>query len=201
VNLTSQGTPQSVKDRPRANTPSVARTAVIGPAIDRVEDDVRLLRIEYEKFFNGALEVPPEEMRRRVASELRRLRLGGGAKSVADDFRLASVEAQFNAYAERFGRRLRQREEGRQEIARPAPAVRDDDRSVVVGGGEVTADAAEKLYQRLARGGNAPRFDLETFRVYLSRQLTSIQAKTGRAAVEFRIAEEDGQMKLRARAV
>lgn len=201
MNLTSQGTPQSVKDRPRANTPSVARTAGIGPAIDRVEDDVRLLRIEYEKFFNGALEVPPEEMRQRVAAELRRLRLGGGAKSVADDFRLASVEAQFNAYAERFGRRLRQREEGRQEITRPAPAARDDDRPVVVGGGEVTADAAEKLYQRLARGGNAPRFDLETFRLYLSRQLTTIQAKTGRAAVEFRIAEEDGQMKLRARAV
>ncbi|MDX1996383.1 MAG: hypothetical protein SF066_01585 [Thermoanaerobaculia bacterium] len=201
MNLTSQGTPQSVKDRPRTNTPASARNAGIGPAIDRVEDDVRLLRIEYEKFFNGALEVPPEEMRQRVGSELRRLRLGGGAKSVADDFRLASVEAQFNAYAERFGRRLRQREEGRHESVRAASAARDDGRPVVVGGSEVTADAAETLYQRLARGGNTPRFDLETFRVYLSRQMTSIQAKTGRSAVEFRIAEEDGQMKLRARAV
>jgi hypothetical protein len=206
VNRASHGTPQIVKDRRRPDSPSAvptrATSAGIGPAIDRVEEDLRVLRIEYEKFFNGALEIPPEELRNRLSAELRRLRVGGGVKSVADDFRLASVEAQFNSYADRFVRRLREREEGRIGVPR-VTAVRppDPDGPVVIGGQDVSVEAAETLYRRLARGPNAPRFDLETFRVYLSRQLTSIQAKTGRAEVEFRIAEEDGQMKLRARPV
>lgn len=200
MNRPSQGTPQIVKDRSGANLARAAVTAGIGPAIDRLEDDVRVLRIEYEKFFNGALEVPPEELRHRLAAELRRLRLGGGAKSVADDFRLSSLEAQFNAHADRYARRLREREEGR-HAARVVAAPPKPEGPVVVSGQEVSTAAAEQLYRRLARGDNAPRFDLESFRLYLTRQLTSIQAKTGRAEVEFRIAEEDGQMKLRARPV
>lgn len=205
MNRASQGTPKIVKDSMRPKTaaasPERAGAGSIGPAIDRIEEDLRVLRIEYEKFFNGALEVPPEELRQRVAKELRRLRLGGGAKSVADDFRLSSVEAQFNAYADRFGRRLRDREEGRHALHRAVPPPPDPDRPVVVGGQEVSVEAAHRLYEKLARGGSAPRFDLETFRLYLTRQLVSIQAKTGRAEVEFRIALEDGQMKLRARPV
>lgn len=201
MNRASHGTPRIVKDPPRPAGGAAGPSSGIGPAIDRAEEDLRVLRIEYEKFFNGAIEVPPEELRNRLGKELRRLRLGGGAKSVADDFRLASVEAQFNAYADRYARRLREREEGRSAGTRSAVPAVQPDRPVILSGQEVSVENAERLYQRLARGANAPRFDLETFRTYLIRQLISIQTKTGRAEVEFRIAEEDGQMKLRARPV
>jgi len=61
------------------------------------------------------------------------------------------------------------------------------------------------LYEQVtaagAPGGGAegPRFDLASFGSYLQRQSAAIRAKTGCAEVQFRLAAEDGKLKLKAR--
>ena len=173
----------------------------LGDALDLLARDIRLLQIEYEKFFNGALPVPPEDFRHRVQAQLRNLR-NTTTTSAVDNFRLADLEARFNSYNELFNRRVRDREEGRHRAHRPAPVEvrRFDPRQGIVVGETVDPEAAEALYQGLAGGpGDGPRFDLDSFQTYLARQAAAIRAKTGCAEVQFRLADEDGKLKLKAR--
>ena len=86
-----------------------------------LDRDVQQLRVDFERFFNGALPFPPEELRGRVQAQIRTLRgLSNGATAV-DNFRLGDLEARFNSYNELFNRRLRDTEEGRHPAARHAP--------------------------------------------------------------------------------
>lgn len=169
--------------------------------IDRLQRTVRQMRIEYEKFFNGARDVPPEDLREQIQGEIRALR-NSNLNSVAENFRLAQVEARFNSFGELYGRRLRQAEEGRGPLLVPGQrrAQRFDPHRGVEVGDDLDPAAVEALYQGLSRGpGQGPRFDLESFRDYLGKQVGALRARTGCARVRFRLEEEGDRLKLKAK--
>ncbi len=178
-------------------------TAGLQEAVDRLAQDVQQLRIDFERFFAGALPFPPEDLRVRVQTQLRNLRNGSGGTAV-DNFRLGEIEARFNSYNELFNRRLRDREEGRQRAGRPSvppPPRYDPERGITVGS-QLEPAAVEALYRGLAASAGAgPRFDLESFGAYLLRQAAAIRDKTGCDEVQFRLAPEEGRMKLKARPI
>jgi hypothetical protein len=183
--------------------PGVQRPA-FGEALDQLGRDIQQLRVDYERFFSGALPVPPEELRARVQGQIRHLR-GQSLLSAVDSFRLGDFEARFSSYNELFNRRLRDLEEGRQPAARqappPAPKRYDPEKGVVFSE-RVDPEGVEALYQGLASApGEAPRFDLDSFQTYLTRQVAAIRDKTGCSQVQFRLATEDGKVKLKARPV
>jgi len=165
--------------------------------LDRLDAGIKHLKVEFERFFNGALIVPPNELRDRIQAQMRRLR-DDPMLSFADHFRLTQLEARFNSYSELFNRRIRQKEEGRAP-AGGEPEAALDPRSGVVVGEELRPDAVEALYVGLCRGERTPRFDLESFKSYLDRQAEAIRSKTGCSKVRFRLVEEDGRTKLKAR--
>jgi len=170
--------------------------------LDHLGRDIKQLQVDYERFFNGALPFPPEELRNRVQSQLRQLR-NLNLTAAVDNFRMADLEARYNTYNELWNRRVRDLEEGRHTTVRPAAAVEapryDAARGILVTGA-VEPEAAEALYQGLARS-EAPKFDLDSFRAYLERQAAAIRTRTGCGQVQFRLADEDGKMKLKARPV
>lgn len=170
--------------------------------IDRLADRIQDLRVEYERFFNGALLIPPLELQEHIQGLLRRLR-GRPMTAFADRFRLTQLEARFNSFVELANRRLREREEGRgaARVARSGDERRPDPRQGVVVGERVATEAVEILYAGLCQGRTPPRFDLDSFRDYLHRQSASIRTKTGCSEVRFRVVDEDGQVKLKARPV
>jgi len=171
-------------------------------AIGQLAAAIERYKLECDKFLNGATQVLPEEARTRVAHDLRELR-SSQIRGVAENFRLSTLEARFNALTERFGRMLRTREEGRAPGLRtsaPPPESRFDAATGVVLDRRLDPEAVEALFAGLARRG-ASRFDLESFRGYLSQQLDAIRAKTGAREVQFRVAEEDGKLKLKAKPV
>jgi len=175
-------------------------------ALDQLGRDVQQLRVDFERFFNGSLPFPPDELRGRVQAQLRNLRNANLATAV-DSFRLGDLEARYNSYNELFNRRLRDAEEGRQPGVRHAPPSlpaprRHDPAQGIVFGERIDPEAAAALYQGLAAApGDSPRFDLDSFQTYLARQVTAIREKTGCSQVQFRLASEDGKVKLKARPV
>ncbi len=196
-------------DRPGA-APVPARPSLV-QQLDQLADGIEKFKIEFERFLAGATITPPDEHKARLVRELRELR-NANLRASADQFRLASLEARFNSYSELFNRRLRDREEGRG--ARPvraiaaAPERRLDALAGVVVTDRLEAEAVTALYQTLTRrvneaaaAGAAPAMGLDTFRGYLSQQIESIRLKTGCEAVQFRIATEDGKLKLKAKPV
>jgi hypothetical protein len=189
-----------------ASPPGAAQRQLPGLAevFDRLDRDIKQLRVDFERFFSGALPFPPEELRTRVQAQIRTLR-GVNLKNFADNFRLSDLEARFNSYNELFNRRLRDAEEGRRPVTRPVPipVSRFDPEKGIVFGDRIDPEAVEALYQGLAAapGDGGPRFDLDSFQTYLTRQVAAIREKTGCAQVQFRLAAEDGKLKLKARPV
>lgn len=183
--------------------PAQARRAVaLGETLDQLGTDIRKLQIDFERFFNGGLPFPPEELRTRLQTQIRNLRTLN--LSSVDSFRLGDLEARFNSYNELFNRRIRDREEGRHQGARPLVAAekpRYDPAKGIVFGANVDPAAVEALYQGLAGRGEGPRFDLDSFQTYLARQAAALREKTGCSEVQFRLADEDGKLKLKARPV
>ena len=193
---------------PAASAPALGagRRPSFAEALDQLGRDVQQLRVDFERFFNGSLPFPPEDLRGRVQAQLRNLRNANLATAV-DSFRLGDLEARYNSYNELFNRRLRDAEEGRQPGARHAPPSlpsprRHDPAQGIVFGERIDPEAAAALYQGLAAApGDAPRFDLDSFQTYLARQVAAIREKTGCSQVQFRLASEDGKVKLKARPV
>lgn len=203
--LGGPGAPGTPGARPGAPAADATRLAPpLGDTLDQLAREIRQLQIDGERFFNGGLPVPPEELRNRIQAQIRHLRtLKIG--STLDSYRLGDLEARFNSYNELFNRRLRDREEGRHHgVHHPAHAERRryDAREGVTLGASFDPEAVEALYQGLAsRPGDGPKFDLDSFEKYLARQVAALREKTGCDQVQFRLAEEDGKLKLKARPV
>lgn len=173
----------------------------------QLAEGIEQFRVDSERFFNGGLALPPEELRSRLQSMLRELR-SVQMRAAADQYRLGTLEARFNSFSELFGRRLREREEGRGTPvpravvapARPAYDVREGIVLRTAGTGDEAA-AVEALWSGLAAAGGGRRLELETFRGYVAKQVDEIRAKTGAASVQFRVVEEDGRLKLKAKPI
>ncbi len=167
--------------------------------IELLSQKVNQHRIDGQRFFAGDLKLPPDNLRDLIMRNLRRLQSSKLGTS-ADRFRLGSLEAQFNSHLELFGRRLREREQGAAGPKVDRPELQHDPRQGVLAGREGAVEALYKaLYLR--RGKAKPKVDLERFRKRLDKQADAIREKTGCREIQFRIAEEGGKMKIKAKPI
>jgi hypothetical protein len=172
---------------------------VLGRKLNALERSIKSFQIAFQRFLAGDIPVPPLDQGDSIQNEFRRLR-NVGLRGVAEQYRMGSLEARFNSYRELFTRRERERERG---TPRATKEVRPSPTEGVVVGKKGHQQAAEILYQGLfmAQGSGNPGMDLERFRSYLGKQADTVRAKTGCADVHFRVAVEDGKMKLKARPI
>ena len=120
------------------------------------------------------------------------------ARSTADRFRLRSLEARFNTHSELFHRQLSEQEEGLGRVPVASGATTKEGRFVV--GDEIERETAASLYASLyTDSAMAATIDFETFISYLESQRDLIRKKSGCARVQFRVAQEDGKRRLKAR--
>lgn len=177
--------------------------------LDALEHDLRGMRIEFERFFGGGIDVAPEQLVLDLAVRIRDLR--SQTHGAVEAFRLGSLEAQFNSYREMFQRRLRNRELGIAEARRsqqpvaaaaaPEPAVLDPRQGVVVRD-RVPSAVAEALHRELCQGNSRlGKVDSATLLGFLERQASNLRARTGCTSVRFRVVHEDGELRLKARPV
>ena len=169
--------------------------------VHRLTQGIEQFRIDSLRYFAGDLKVPPEELKTQISSGFRRLRVGG-IKGVADNFRLNSLEARFNSQIDLYNRKLREREQGGSRKVAKQKAAPDPMRGVTLGkNGD--SNAVEVLYKGLYLSGGSrnPSMDLEKFRSYIDRQAAVVRSKTGCEDIQFRIAVEDGKMKIKAKPV
>lgn len=168
--------------------------------LDRLSRDIDQLKVDFDRFFNGALEIPPEDDRTTIRDTIRQLH-AVNVISRADTFRLSSLEARFNSLSELANRRMRDRETGpRSHTIASSEAVRPSARVGVALGENPAPATAEILFNELYRlADRDPKTDLESFRQYLASQVSRIRQRTGCEKVEFRVASVDGKMKLKAR--
>ena len=173
--------------------------------LDSLADGIERWKIDFERFLAGARQLPPDEGRARIVKELRDLR-AASIRSAADQFRLSALEARFNSYSELNNRRLRDREEGRGGRPATTSGIAGekalDPMAGIVLTDRIEEASVEALYKALSsQPSAAPAIDFATFRGYVARQIELIRIKTGCESVQFRIAAEDGKLKLKAKPV
>ena len=176
--------------------------------IARVEQAIRALRVEFSKFFAGALERPPYTLQTPITTTLNSLLNGGGGENrrTVDQFRLNSLNAKFNSLAEMWNKNVRNLEEGRPSaLQRQSSPGNTQERTpeelcrVGVRAAGATPDdpAIKKLYDTFLRasrqtGAEKPSLSYQSFYAQISRRLEKHHRK-GHEELTFRVCVVDNR--------
>jgi hypothetical protein len=79
--------------------------------LDRLEDGIRRLKIDYDIYFNGAAKRPPTDAQWRVETLIKRLQ-DSGKLSFSQRFRYTSLAQRYALFSELWRQRVKVREEG-----------------------------------------------------------------------------------------
>lgn len=168
--------------------------------IDRLESEIRQLRVEYQRFFNGEVQVPPEDEAERIRRRLSEL-ASIAQLSPVERFRLNGLESRFNSMGELHRRRMRELSSSQRAAAlragaaagKQAPAA-----TAVVVGPKSSSEQINGLYQRVYPDQNT-KVALEDFHKALEKQAAKVRKKTGCKNVRFTVRTEAGKRRLRAK--
>ena len=192
--------------------------------LDLLDQSIRQLQIEWEKFFAGVERKPPSELKARVEALIRR-NFDAEIRNNAERFRYQSLTARYNTFNELWSKRLRALEEGRPlgihgpHLHAHAAAVSPEPKTAPQAvpetprrGGEVRLhdplhdnEAVRELYQSFVearrQAGEAAAVKFESFRKLIGQQASRILTEKGARAVDFRLETRDGKVSLKAKPV
>jgi len=157
----------------------------------QIDRDLKALIITYEKFFSGLEKREPYKERDELTKLVRSL-IGVHITQADIKFRLQSMTAKFNTYAQQWDRQLKLLEEGklRRQLRPGASSSRAKKAS---GDGEF--DSVYSAYQK-ASGGKPSR---EKFDAMLQQQKEKLRSKYGDRKFEFAVVTENGKPKIKVR--
>jgi hypothetical protein len=162
--------------------------------IERLEEEIHLFQVEYQRFFNGESKLPPEAQADRIRRQLTRLN-GISQLTSVEQFRLSGLEGRYNSLSELFRRRLRDMDYSeRRGPETPDPGAT----AAVIVGHETGANDVASLYDTLY-AQRTTNVALEDFHAYLLKQATQVRERTGCSRVRFSIASADGKPRLKVR--
>lgn len=188
--------------------------------LDRLEESIRKLKIQYDQFFRGLRKLPPTEDRKRVEESLRDM-MRGKLRDNASRFRYNGIVAAYNRFQELWSRQMREREEGpvnfreRQKAMRapaepppsapvkPAVTPRSADSYVKVSSAS-NGNAMAEIHRLVAEANKAlgkASPSVEQVAALVEKQAEQLRARYSVDAVAFRVETVDGKVKLKAKPV
>jgi hypothetical protein len=188
--------------------------------LDRLEEQIRKLKIQYDQFFRNLRKLPPTEDRKRVEEALRDM-MRGKLRDNASRFRYNGIVAAYNRFQELWSRQMREREEGpinfreRQramqqppepppaEAKKPAVTPRSDDSYVRVTSSS-NGDAVAELHRQVAEANKAlgkASPSAEQVAALVEKQAEQLRGRYNVDAIAFRVETVDGKVKLKAKPV
>ena len=191
--------------------------------LDKLEEDIRKLKVKYEMFFMGSMKMPPQHERRLVEVYIHEL----GKQKMRENarrFRYNQLLSRYNQYRELWGRKMREREEGPLDFRRrqaalnepsaPAPpqqaakgsrvtSSNSDSYVKLVPGsnGEAIRDLYDQIEKEHQKLGKAPNVTFEQLRAMVEKQSESVRARYNVDVVGFRVDVVDGKVKLKAKPI
>jgi hypothetical protein len=185
--------------------------------LDKLEEDIRILKNKYDQFFAGIAKVPPHFDRHaleRYIHELNKLKIRDNSRR----FRLSTLVSRYNQYREMWARRMREREEGPLDYRRrqaalegPAPAQAPPRPAVTSAPADpyvrMTPGANGEQIRRLhadieranAAMGKSNSVTVEQLAAMVQKQTELVRSKYNVNTVAFRVETVDGKVKLKAK--
>ncbi len=197
--------------------------------IEKLEQAIRLLKVQYDQYFAGVLKLPPFELRHEVERLIRQYSNVAIEKSSLR-FYLNSLVTRFNTFSELWAKCLRLREEGRampgfpaarqppvrsslgQIAARQAsgngngsrPPAKPSPLQTVVGGPDWDADSLRPLYHKYLEalrehGKDTEDVSFANFSRQIVRKADAVKNRSSCDAVRLRLTIEEGRVLFKAR--
>ena len=187
--------------------------------LDKLEEDIRILKNKYDQFFAGIIKVPPSFERHgveRYIHELNKQKIRDNSRR----FRLSTLVSRYNQYREMWARRMREREEGPLDFRRrqallegpePAPAAEPPRRPVTSAPPDpyvrmapgANGEQIRRMHEAIERAhgemGKASNISLEQLAATVQKQADLVRTKYNVNTVAFRVETIDGKVKLKAK--
>ena len=185
--------------------------------LNRMEQDIRKLKIEYEQYFGGGKSRPPSDTEWRIEQIIKRYGDRGAEMNFAQRFRYGNLSQTFAKYKEIFHKRMKKREEGTVEhhfgaAARAIEAERARQRKaqppapVAVRCSDPAQEPqkVEQIYQAfreaLERSGQSTdNISRKNFEEFLQKKVEQLRRQKGGQDVEVVVSLEGGKASLKAR--
>lgn len=186
--------------------------------LDKLEEDIRRLKNQYDLFFAGIVKVPPSFMRHQVEAyihEMNRIKMRDNARR----FKFNTVLSRYNQYREMWARRMREREEGPLDYRRrqsamagppeaiprmpPPPVTSPSPDPYVKMTPGANGEQVRKLFEEIARAhvelGKPSNVTLDQLAAMVQKQTELVRSKYNVNTVAFRVETIDGKVKLKAK--
>jgi len=176
----------------------------IDEELDRLEYEMRRLKIEYDIFFNGGTSRPPLDTRGRVETTIKRL-YDSRNLSFGQRFRYNGLVARYNVLRELWRRQTQEREEsGRPPTAEAQVAARASVAAIRFNDLGNEPEKVSELYDTLIAakrqcGERVGTLTLETFSDFLRARAEQLRRELAADAIEFVVGVENGRVRFTAR--
>jgi hypothetical protein len=176
----------------------------IDDELDRLEYEMRRLKIEYDIFFNGGTSRPPTDTRGRVETTIKRL-YDSRNMSFSHRFRYNGLVARYNVLRELWRRQMQEREEsGRPPTAEAQVAARTSLSAIRFNDLGNEPEKISELYDTLIAakrqcGERVGALTLESFTEFLRARAEQIRHELAADAIEFVVGVDNGRVRFTAR--
>ena len=176
----------------------------IDDQMDRLEQEMRRLKVEYDIFFNGGTVRPPHDTKGRVETAIKRLYDSRGM-SFSQRFRYNGLVARYNVMRELWRRQMKEFEQtGRAPTVEAQAALRTLSAKVRCRDPKLEPEKVSELYDYLIAakrecGERIGNLSLQVFTQFLTSRSDQIKHDLSADTVDFVIGIENGNVKFTAR--
>ena len=172
--------------------------------LDRLEYEIRRLKVEYDIFFNGGMLRPPVDTKGRVETTIKRIYDNRGM-SFGQRFRYNSLVARYNVMRELWRRQTQSREEsGKPPTQEAQAALREQVTVIRCHDPKLEPEKVSELYDQVVAakrkcGEKLGALSLEVFTQFLTSRAEQIKDTLATDAVDFVVGVDNGRVKFAAR--
>lgn len=177
----------------------------IDEELDRLDDGIRRLKIEYETYFNGGNPRPPSDLLFRVEKTIKRFASGTSELSFRQRFRFNQLAQRYAVHNDLWRKKLKIKEEGPQHGTASSGSMSSKTgafRPFCIDCAEPDQETIERLMKavvqaRTAAGQTTP-VNPELFGRFIRDKTKQLKASLDCERIRYSVAVEGGEVKLRA---
>jgi hypothetical protein len=174
---------------------------------NKLDDDIRRLKIEYEVYFSGGTPRPPHDTLYRVETMIKRYSSDQSKLNFGQRFRFTNLQQKYAVNSQLWRRKLQEKEEGRSMTGPQRPPIEspvgDGTVRVVCSDPDRETENINRLLQamkdaRVQAGETGSNLDAAAFHKFIRDKTKQVKDALGCDRVQFSVSVEGGKVKFKA---